>query len=99
MKLMKVIGEIKKMNGLNMLKTMFYVLFAVMLDFGKAVEDITGFSMKDCLSLRGLGWKYLSSLRTEEDEPIYKYNDKYMRYFVSQSIKERRVCRFNQYFK
>ena len=36
----------------------------------KAMEEITGFSMKDCLSLRGLGWKYFNSLRTEEDEPI-----------------------------
>ena len=25
----------------------------------KAMEEITGFSMKDCLSLPGLGWKYL----------------------------------------
>ena len=43
------------------------------------MEKITEFSMKDCLSLPGLGWKYFNSLRTEEDEPIYSYNDKYMR--------------------
>ena len=42
----------------------------------KAMEEITGFSMKDCLSLPGLGLKYFISLRTEEDEPIYTYNDK-----------------------
>ena len=65
----------------------------------KAMEDITGFSMKDCLSLPGLGWKYFNSLRTEEDEPIYTYNDKYMRWFVRQSIKGGRVCAFNQYYK
>ena len=53
----------------------------------KAMEEIMGFSMKDCLSLPGLGWKYFNSLRTEEDEPIYTYNDKYMRWFVRQSIK------------
>ena len=52
------------------------------------MEDITGLSMKDCLSLPRLGWKYFNSLRTEEDEPIYTYNDKYMRWFVLQSIKE-----------
>ena len=62
----------------------------------KAMEDITGFSMKDCLSLPGLGWKYFNSLRTEEDEPIYTYNDKYMRWFVRQSIKRGRVCALNQ---
>ena len=61
----------------------------------KAMEEITGFSMKDCLSLPGLGWKYFNSLKTEEDEPIYTYNDKYMRWFVRQSIKGGRVCAFN----
>ena len=65
----------------------------------KAMEEITGFSMKDCLSLPGLGWKFFNSLRTEEDEPIYIYNDKYMRWFVRQSIKGGRVCSFNQYYK
>ena len=65
----------------------------------KAMEEITGFSMKDCLSLPGLGWKYFNSLRTEEDEPIYTYNDKYMRWFVRQSIKGGRVCSFHQYYK
>ena len=65
----------------------------------KAMEDITGFSMKDCLSLPGLGWKYFNSLTTEEDEPIYTHNDKYMRWFVRQSIKGGRVCAFNQYYK
>ena len=64
----------------------------------KAMEEITGFSLKDCLSLPGLGWKYFNSLRTE-DEPIYTYDDKYMRWFVRQSIKGGRVFAFNQYYK
>ena len=55
--------------------------------------------MKDCLSGPGLRWKYFNSLRTEEDEPTYTYNDKYMRWFVRQSIKGGRVCAFNQFFK
>ena len=67
--------------------------------YNKNMEEITGFSMKDCLSLPGLGWKYFNSLRTEEDEPIYTYNDKYMRWFNRQSIKGGRVCAFNQYYK
>ena len=62
----------------------------------KAMEETTGFSMKDCLSLPGLGWKYFNSIRTEEDEPIYTYYDKYMRWFVKQSAKGGRVCAFNQ---
>ena len=28
--------------------------------FIKMMEEITGFSMKDCLSLPGLGWKYFN---------------------------------------
>ena len=45
----------------------------------KTMEELTGYSMKDCLCLPGLGWKFFNSLRTEEDEPIYTYNDKNMR--------------------
>ena len=41
----------------------------------------------------------LQSLRTEEDEPKNKYNDKYMRYSVRQSIKGGLVCDLNQNFK
>ena len=63
-----------------------------------AMKEITGFPMKDCLSLPGLGWKYFNSLRTE-DEPIFTYNDKYLRWFLRQSIKGGRVCAFNQYYK
>ena len=40
------------------------------------MEEITSFGMKDCLSLPGLGWNFFNSLRTEEAEPIYTYNDK-----------------------
>ena len=37
---------------------------------GSTVE-LSGFSMKDCLSLPGLGFKYFNSLITDQDEPIY----------------------------
>ena len=62
----------------------------------KAMEEITGFGIKDCLSLPRFGWKYFSSLRSEEDEPIYTYNDHYMKWFVRQSLKGGRVYAFNQ---
>ena len=52
--------------------------------YSKAIEEATGFGMNDCLSLPGLGWKYFNSLRKEQDESIYTYNDKYMRWFVRQ---------------
>ena len=67
----------------------------------KAMQNITGFGLSDCLSLPGLGWKHFHSLRTEEYEPIHPYNDKYMKQFFRQSIqsiKEGRVCAFNQHY-
>ena len=61
------------------------------------MEKITGFSMKDSLSALRLVWKYFKCMRDENDEPLYKYNDKYVRHFVRQSIKEGRVCALKQY--
>ena len=55
------------------------------------MQEVTGFSMKDFLSFPGLGWNYFNSLRTEEDEPIYTFNDKYMRWFVRQAKRGGRV--------
>ena len=63
----------------------------------KAMEEITGFSMKDCLSLPALGWKDFNCIRKGEDEPICTHNDKYMRWLVRQSNKGGRVCAFDQY--
>ena len=57
----------------------------------KAMDKITEFSMKDSLSAPWLGWKNFDSWRTEEDEPIHTYNDKYRRYFVRQNMKGGRV--------
>ena len=59
------------------------------------MEQITGFGMKNCLSLPSLGWKYYNTSRSEEDEAIYSYTDKYMRHFVRQSIKGGKVGAFN----
>ena len=67
--------------------------------YSKVMQEIAGFSMKDCLSLPGLGLKYFNNFRTEQDEDIYTYNDKYMRWFVRQAAYGGRVCAFNQYFK
>ena len=52
--------------------------------------------MKDCLIAPRLAWKYFKSLRTEEDELVYTYNEKYRRWFVRQSIGRGRVCTLNQ---
>ena len=63
------------------------------------MSSITGFGMKDCLSLHSLGWKHFISSRTPSDEPIYSYADKYMRHFVRHSIKGRNVGAFNQSYE
>ena len=63
------------------------------------MDEITGFSMKDCLIAPGLGWKYFNSIRDGNDEPIYISIDKYIRWFVRQSKKRGRVCAFNQYYR
>ena len=62
------------------------------------MEKVTVFGMNDCLSLPGMGWKYLNPLRTEKDEPINTYNEKYMKSFIRQIIKGDRVCAFNEYY-
>ena len=54
--------------------------------------------MKDCESAPGLGWNYFSRRRDENGEPVYTCNDKYIRYFVKQSIKGGQVCAFFQYY-
>ena len=65
----------------------------------KPMQEKTGFSMKNCLSAPGLGWKQFNSLRDKNDEPIYTFKDKFMRWFDRQSIKGGRVCAFNHYYK
>ena len=67
--------------------------------YSEAMQEITRFSMKDCLSLPGLGYKYFNSLRTDQVELIYTYNDKYMRHFVRRAAYGGRICAFNQYYK
>ena len=62
------------------------------------MQKISGFGMKDCLLLPRLRWKYFSSSGEENDEPIYTYKDKNMRWFVRQKIKRGRISAYNQYY-
>ena len=63
--------------------------------YSKGMEELTGFGMKHCLTLPSLAIKYFNNLRDESDEPIYIYNDEYMRLFVRQSIKGGRCSALN----
>ena len=55
--------------------------------------------MKNSLTLPALANKYFNSLREENDELIYTYNDEFMRHFVRQSVKGGRCSALNQYCK
>ena len=65
----------KKNNWLDFVKNDVLCTVFSYARYSKAMDDITGYSMKDSLSLPGLGWKYFNLLITEKDEPIYTYND------------------------
>ena len=67
--------------------------------YSKGMEELTIFGMKNSLTLPSLANKYFNRLRDESDEPIYTYNDEYMRHFVRQSIKGGRCSALNQYYK
>ena len=51
------------------------------------MEELTKFGMKNSLTLPSLASKNFISLRDENDELTYFYNNEYMRYFVRQRIK------------
>ena len=63
------------------------------------MEELTGFVMKNSLTFLSLAKKKINSLRDEIDEPIYNYNDEFMRHIVRQSIKGGRCGNYNQYYK
>ena len=62
------------------------------------MEEITGFGMKNRFTLPSLANKNFISLRDENEEHMYTYNDEYMRYFVRKSIKEKRCLSLNRHF-
>ena len=63
------------------------------------MEELTGFGMKNSLTLPSLANKYFNSFRDENDEPIYTYTDPFMRNFVRKAIKGGRCNAFNQHYK
>ena len=63
------------------------------------MEELTGFGMKNSLTLPSLANKAFSILRDETDEPIYTYTYHFMRNFVRKAIKGGRCNAFNQHFK
>ena len=63
------------------------------------MEELTGFGMKNSLSLPSSANKYFNNLRDENNEPIYTYTDPFMRNFVRKAIKSGRCNAFNQHYE
>ena len=63
--------------------------------YSKGMEEVTGSGMKNSLTLPITANKFFNSLRNENDEPIYTYNDKYMRFSVRQNLEGGRCGSFN----
>ena len=63
------------------------------------MEKLTGFGMKNSLTLPTLETKYFNILRDENDEPIYTYTDPFMRNLVRKAIKDGKCNAFNQHYK
>ena len=64
----------------------------------KCMGELTDFGMKNGFTLPSLANKYFNSLRHENDEPIYTYNDEFVRHFVRQSTKKGRCSVLNRYY-
>ena len=60
------------------------------------MEQLTGFGMKNSLTLPSLANKHFNSLRDENDEPIFTHTDLFMRILVRKAIKGGRCNAFNQ---
>ena len=63
------------------------------------MEELTGFRMKNRLTLPSLAIKYFIRLRDEDDEPIYTYTNPFMRNFVRKAIKGGKCNAFNKHYK
>ena len=98
-KFIKMLWKIKKMNGCLMLRTTYYELVSATLDTTMGMEELTGFGMKNSLTLTSSANKYFNSFRDENDEPVYTYTDPFKRNFLRQSLKGGRCNAFIQHYK
>ena len=63
------------------------------------MEELTGFIMKNSISLPSISNNYFERLGDENDELSYTYTDPFMRIFVRISIKSGRCIVFSQHHK
>ena len=67
--------------------------------YRKGMEDLTKFGTKKLITLPSLANKCFNSLGDEKNEPIYTYNDEFMRHSERQSVTGERCVALNQYYK
>ena len=89
----------KKNESLPYLKNVVLSIAFSYARYSEGMKELTGSGMKNNLTLPSSANKYFNSIKDENDEPIYTYNDEYMRHFMKQSIKVGRCGSCNQYFK
>ena len=86
----KITGKKEKTSGYLIFKNDVLSTAFSYARYSKGMEELIGFGMKNSLTLPALANKYFNSLKDESDEPIYTYNNEFMRHFVRQSIKRGR---------
>ena len=64
-----------------------------------AMEELTGFGMKNSTTSTILAYEIFNSSRDENDEAIYTYSDPFMRHFGRQTIKGGHCSAFSQFYK
>ena len=63
------------------------------------MEELTGFGMRNCLTLPSLANKGFNSLIDKNNEPIYTYTDSFMKNFVRKAIEGSRRNALKQHYK
>ena len=63
------------------------------------MKELTGFGMKEKLTLLFLASKYFNIIRDETDETIFTLMDECLRFFVRKIIKSGRCAALNQHLK
>ena len=62
-----------------------------------AMQNMSGFGIKDRLTEASLGWNCFGTYR--KDREFYTFNDQYVRDFIRKSIKGGRVAALNRCFE
>ena len=85
---MRILGKVEKMSGYLMFNTKYYQSLLLMLVIQKNWKNNRIWD-ENSSNLLSSANKYFNNFGNENDEPIYIYCDKYMRWFVRRAVKGR----------